>query len=222
VAETWFYHLATRSVDLATRLATTRTVVGLENVPSAGPVLLVANHIGLVDPALIGAVSPRPVHWMAKEELFRNPILRWVITQYHAFPVRRGEGDRQAYQTTVRLLRQGEIVGMFPEGTRSRDGALRRAHPGAAAIAARSGATVLPVAVWGTEQIFRWPRRSLRPAVHMVVGKPFSLSADVGGAKDELLAQHTEQIMQAIAQLLPAAYRGYYAGVPGDREPSLR
>jgi 1-acyl-sn-glycerol-3-phosphate acyltransferase len=222
MGETWFHHLSTRSVDLATRLVTKRTVVGLEYVPPTGPVLLVANHIGLVDPALIGAVSPRPVYFMAKEELFHNPIVKWIISQYHAFPVRRGEGDRQAYQTTVRLLRQGEVVGMFPEGTRSRDGVLRRAHPGAAAIAARSGAKVLPVAVWGTEQIFRWPRRVLRPEVHMVVGRPFTLAADGEGSKDEHLAQQTDQIMGAIASLLPEAYRGYYAGVAGDREASLR
>lgn len=221
MANSWFYGFACRGVDLITRVITNRHVVGLENVPSSGAVLLVSNHIGLVDPPLIGAMLPRVVHFMAKEELFHNPIVKWVVTNYHAFPVRRGEGDREAYQTTIRLLKKGEVVGIFPEGTRSRTGTLQYAHTGAAAIAARSGVVVLPVGVSGTEQIFRWPRRVLRPKVCLVVGKPFVIEKDEGGTKDEVLARQTERIMYAISSLLPEEYRGVY-GEAKPRQPIPR
>lgn len=217
----WFYHFASWGVDLVSRIITKRAVRGREFFPAEGPVLLVANHIGFVDPPLIGSLCPRPVHFMAKEELFRNPFVRWVVTNYGAFPVRRGEGDRHAYQTTLKLLRAGKVVGIFPEGTRSRTGALIPAHPGAAAIAIRAGVPIVPVGVWGTEQIFRWPKRALRPAVGVNFGKPFSLEAEPAGLKAEGLDRHTERIMLAIAELLPESYRGVYARA-GDREESLR
>ncbi|MHB9092833.1 MAG: lysophospholipid acyltransferase family protein [Chloroflexota bacterium] len=206
----WFYWLASTAMDLATRLICDRHVIGRENVPTEGPLLLVSNHLSLIDPPLLGAVFPRPIRFMAKEELFRVPFVKWIAKGYRAFPVRRGEADRQAFQTTLRLLRQGEVIGIFPEGTRSRGGGLRAAHPGAALIALRAGVPVVPVGIVGSEQVLHWPRRALRPRLEVHIGKPFTLASGQPGAAREALAGQTEALMCAIAALVPPGYRGIY------------
>ena len=193
----------------------------MANVPASGPVVLVANHLSLVDPAILGAVFQRPIRFMAKEEVFRTPFVSWLVRGFRAFPVRRGQADRQAMLITLRLLRQGEVVGIFPEGHRSHGDGLLPAHPGAALIALRAGAPVLPVGIAGTEQIFRWPRKCLRPAVTINVGKPFSLAASRDGSTREVLAGQADEIMRHVAELVPERYRGSY-GATGDEPASLR
>ncbi|MHB1132388.1 MAG: lysophospholipid acyltransferase family protein [Chloroflexota bacterium] len=207
----WVYWLISRMVYLLTSVIMRREVVGLANVPATGPLLLISNHLSLADPPVLGSMFPRPIRFMAKEELFRTPIVSWVVRGYLAFPVRRGEADRQALQTTLRLLQQGEVVGIFPEGTRSRDGQLHPAHPGAALMASRAGAPILPVAIHGSELMFRWPRSAWRPCVRIVVGKPFTLPAAERGAARLTFAKQTNFMMQRIAELLPEQYRGAYA-----------
>ncbi len=212
----WFYAFASAAVGLLARVICELTVEGRENVPARGPLILVSNHLSLADPPLLGAVFPRPIRFMAKEELFRTPILQWVVSGYRAFPVRRGEADRQALQTTLNLLKASEVVGVFPEGTRSRSDAMAQGQPGVALIALRSRAPIIPVAITGTEHIFRWPRRCLRPAVTVRIGQPFTLAHKEGANLRGALGQHTSDIMNHIAELLPASYRGVY-GSPGDR-----
>ena len=119
-------------------------------------------------------------------------MVQWIVKGYRAFPVRRGEADRQAFQTTLRLLRQGEVVGMFPEGTRSRGGGLRAAYPGAALLAMRAGVPIVPVGIVGSEQVLHWPRRALRPRLEVHIGEPFTLTASSQGAPREALASQTE------------------------------
>lgn len=215
----WFYWLASKAVDVVSAAICRRVVEGRENVPADGPLILVSNHLSLVDPPLLGAVFPRPIRFMAKEELFHAPIVQWVVAGYRAFPIRRGEADRQALQTTLRLLKQGEVVGIFPEGTRSRRGAMTAAHQGVALIALRSGAPLIPVGIAGTEQIFRCPRSSLRPAVVVRIGRPFHLEPTGNGTGREALAGHTDRIMREIAALVPPPYRGIYASVAGVAKP---
>lgn len=217
----WFYRFACAVVDLLTQIISKRIVVGRENVPAEGAVIMIANHLSLVDPPLLGSVFPRPVHFMAKEELFHTPVVSWIVKNYLAFPVRRGEADRQALQTTLRYLRNGEVVGIFPEGTRSHDARLHPAHPGAALIAARAGAQVVPVAVTGTHKIFAWPRNYLRPEVKVIIGRPFVLSADGQATRGEALDKLTTRMMNALAELLPDEYRGVYQD-SGDKAMTLR
>ncbi|MCL4466395.1 MAG: 1-acyl-sn-glycerol-3-phosphate acyltransferase [Chloroflexi bacterium] len=204
----WFYWLASRLVDMVAWVLCRREIVGVENVPLSGPVLVISNHLSLADPPLLGATFPRPIRFMAKEELFRPPVISWVVKGYRAYPVRRGEADRQAYQTTLRLLHSGEMVCMFPEGHRGHKGELLPGQPGAAVVAGRAAVPVLPVAVSGTEQLFHWPRTSLRPLVRIVIGRPFAIAPITRGAAKEELAKQTRYMMAKIAELLPPDYRG--------------
>ena len=170
-------------------------VGGRENVPERGPVLLCSNHISWWDPPLVGCGSPRRVYFMAKEELFSVPFLGRAIRALGAFPVRRGMADRSAVRSALEHLRAGRVVGMFPEGTRSRKGTLGRAEPGAALLALKSGATVVPVAIRGPYRVFR--------PVRITFGRPLAL-ADLQCSRPRSgdLARAGERIMEAIADLL--------------------
>ena len=130
-------------------------VTGRENFPKDGGILLCANHIHALDPPVVGITSPRPVHFMAKEELFEAPILKGLIPKLNAFPVKRGMSDRKAMRTGLSLLREGKVVGLFPEGTRSQDGKLQEGLAGAGFFALRGNADVMPCAVIGSYKPFR-------------------------------------------------------------------
>src|SRR3989337_956664 len=146
---------------------------------------------------------------MAKPEVFRYPIVGWVVREIGNFPVRRGESDRQALETALRVLEAGQPLGFFPEGTRSKTGALRRAKPGVAFLARRSGAPLVPVAITGSAAagVRIPPRRDML----VRVGRPFTL-ADLGppGMTDQALA---DAIMRRVADLLPDEMKGEYAPV---------
>ncbi len=136
-------------------------VYGVEQVPTSGPVIVVSNHGSHLDPPLISNALCRPVAYMAKAELFEVPVLKQAIRLYGAYPVKRGGADRGAIQATEAALRQGWAVGIFLNGTRTPDGRIPDPHLGAALISARTGIPLLPVALWGTYQI--WPKGQKAP-----------------------------------------------------------
>lgn len=193
------------------------STVGSRNMPRTGPVIVVANHLHNFDPVVISAALPRPVYYMAKRELFAHPAFNWLIRNFGAFPVNRGAPDRVALRQALALLNEGLVVGILPEGTRSLTGALTAGNPGVALIALQSGAPILPVGITGTESLpldakaeaTKRIRRG-RWQVRVVVGHPFTLPPRRPGEKQDLAAA-TDQIMLAIAALLPPAYRGVYA-----------
>ncbi len=186
-------------------------VEGVANVPRTGPVILAANHIHWTDIPLVALRIPRITHYMAKVELFGKPVLGGYIRKMGAFPVRRGEGDREAIRTAERLLAEGEVVAIFPEGHRSDHGPLIPAHPGAGYVALRSGVPIVPVAISGTRQIFKGLRYGpFRPTVTIRYGKPFTLGAG-GKVSKEALGPATDEIMRRIAAMLPPEQRGAYA-----------
>ncbi|HEY8394152.1 MAG TPA: lysophospholipid acyltransferase family protein [Thermaerobacter sp.] len=165
-------------------------VRGLEHVPKGGPLLVVANHFSWLDPPLVGTVLPRKVHFMAKQELFRYPLFGWLLKRVGAFPVRRGHPDRQALRHSLDLLRRGEVVGLFPEGTRNR-GSLGPFEPGAGLLAVKSGAPVLPVAIDGPYRIGR--------QVRVRIGPPLRWDQTDGERSIEAV---TDRMREAIAALL--------------------
>jgi len=139
--------------------------------PRTGPVIVVSNHVSDLDPLVVGTALRRRVRFMAKEELFRVPVLRAWVRACGAFPVRRGEADRGALRTALGILSDGGILVMFPEGTRGEGRALRPPEPGAAMLALRTGAAILPVALLGTDDVLpRGGSRLRRGTIRVRIG----------------------------------------------------
>lgn len=185
---------------------------GAERIPRTGAVLIVCNHLSLWDPPLVGsAAKPRRVYFMAKSELFRFKPFGWLIGRVGAFPVARGGVDRDAIRMAREILKRGDAMVMFPEGTRSLSGRLRPFFPGAGLMALEDGVTVIPAAVWGSQHRFG--------PVRVVFGGPVDFGDLPDGAKSERARLATTRIAQAVADLVPAA-----GGPPqrvADGEPSL-
>jgi 1-acyl-sn-glycerol-3-phosphate acyltransferase len=166
-------------------------IVGRENVPQEGGVLLCANHISLLDPMTIGIKLKRQVKYMAKAELFKVPVLGWLINQLGAFPVKRGGVSKESIKTALNTLRSGHVMGIFPEGTRNSDSGV--AKKGAASFALRSGAAVVPAAIIGSYKPFR--------RMTVVYGAPIDLSSFEGAGSDSLEAV-TDVIMGRIHEMI--------------------
>ncbi|MDY6029543.1 MAG: lysophospholipid acyltransferase family protein [Acidaminococcaceae bacterium] len=169
---------------------------GVENIPKEGPLVLASNHISLLDPPVIGTCANRKVHFMAKQELF-VPVLGYIYRLLGAFPVRRGGADRAAIKQGIDILQSGEVLAIFPEGTRSKTGKLGKAAPGALMMASKTGAAIVPSCVIGTDL-----KRSgkLWPKVTVRFGKPIYFPEGVPLTK-ELLSELTEEMMRRIAAL---------------------
>lgn len=185
-------------------------IEGRENVPATGGGVLACNHTLGADFLLLGYASPRQVYYMAKAEAFRiHPALSRLMLGAGVFPVERGKHDMAALETAVRLVQGGKVVGMFPEGTRSRNGLLQTGKTGAARIAMAAGAPVIPAAVLNAQGFMEgFTRLGPRPVAAVRFGTPL---VGYGDAEDtETVAQFTETIMLGIAALLPFEQRGVY------------
>ena len=175
------------------------------------PLIIVANHLNWSDPLFLCIVFPRYIAFMAKEELFRSPFLRFVLEHgLGAFPVHRGRFDRKALRKASAVLERGSAVGIFPEGSRSHDVQLQRGLPGAALVATHSGAQILPVGITGTKQLRGVGWLFHRPQVVINIGQPFKLPQSSKRAGSDRLASLADFIMERIAELLPEEYLGIY------------
>ena len=212
----WFYYVARLIVRVLFLLLTRCRVRGKENVPAQGPLVVVANHLNLVDPPLLGLSLGRRVMFMAKEELFRPRLMGYFMVGLGTFPVSRGKSGGQAVRQALGMLANGWALALFPEGMRSRRGQLRSAFPGAALIASRYGAPVLPVGITGTEKIKGVAWLFSRPEIRVNIGPPFYLPPINGKLTKQRLAELTDIIMGRITELLPLEYHGYYL----ERKPN--
>ncbi len=178
---------------------------GRYNVPRKGPYIIAANHLSWTDIPLVPAYVPGKVVYMAKEEAFQSK-LGWLVRFLGAFPVKRGEGDRQSLRTADEQLKQNKVLVIFPEGTRSRTQTLAKGHAGMGLIALRSGVPVVPVAIWGSEHALK----KFGTQITIVYGEPVVLKP--GGTKitREDVDRVTDEVMLRIAAMLPARYRGVY------------
>lgn len=194
-------------------LFTDMEVDGLEHVPGEGPVLLVCNHVNLMDPVVPIGVLKRRVSFMAKEEIFQWPIMGPWFKALDLVPVARGSiASRRAIQRAEELLARGWVVGVYPEGTRSRQPGMGPAFHGAALLAMRTGVPILPVAITGTHMVLpegkSWPQRN---PVAVRFGETFCVEKSTGKIDRQAMEDLTERIMRRIAALLPPEYRGVYA-----------
>ena len=189
-------------------LLTRWRVIGRENIPKEGPVLVISNHLSLADPPLLNLAIDRPVRYLAKKNLFRFQPFDSLFRGLGAFPIHRGRPDRKAFRQAEQVLAQGLTLVVFPEGTRSRNRQLRQAFPGPALIAARSGASILPVGITGTGKLEHGFGILTRPRVTVNIGRPFNLPPNTNKSdKTDLI----DYMMTRIAEVLPPEYRGIYA-----------
>jgi 1-acyl-sn-glycerol-3-phosphate acyltransferase len=197
-----------------TYLAGLFKVVGVENVPRSGPLIVCPNHSATLDPPLVPAFLPRGDTWsMAKSEYFKQPFSNWIFRAYNAFPVVRHTADRAA------LLKAGHALIIFPEGTRIESGLLGPPEPGAGFLAQKAACPVLPVGLTGTRECLpkgaRWPRRT---RVCITFGKPFVVLSKRADGTRVSHTEASEAIMLAIAELLPPEQRGLFSDVEGLRK----
>lgn len=186
------------------------TVTGLENFPKQGPALVVINHLGDADVVLVGAHTPVMFDGMGKIELNDHWLAGPIMRAYGIIWVHRGRPDRKALRAALDGLAEGRIVGIAPEGRQTVIGGLEDGNEGAAFLALKSGAPIVPVAMTGTENdnIYRHMKRFKRAPVTLSVGKPFFLREHAD--RQVMMREGTRQIMQSLAELLPEAYRGNY------------
>lgn len=148
---------------------------GIENFPEKGPVILASNHISFLDPMIIPTASHRRMHSMAKAELFKVPVLGWLMKLFLAFPVKRGSLDMAALKNSINVLKRGDALLLFPEGTRSLTGEIQEAKPGIGFIVYHSRVPVVPVLVEGTDKALPKGAWMPRPKkVKVIFGKPLS------------------------------------------------
>jgi len=194
-------------------------VEGMENVPRTGAMIVCPNHFGTLDPPMVPAFLPRGDTWnMAKSEYFKKAWMRWLFTAYHAFPVVRHTADRMALRRSFDLLKAGQVLIMYPEGTRVEAGVLSKPEPGAGFIAQKADCPVLPVAVTGTRECLPkgklWPRRV---PVTVRFGKPFMVRQRRASGDRVSHEEAADAIMLKIAELLPADKRGAYSDLDSLR-----
>ena len=182
-----------------------------ERVPTTGPVILVANHESLIDPWLLGLVTRRPIRYMAKAELFDYPVLRTIMRWFGTFPITRGIGDRTAVARAAELLEQGQVLGMFPQGT-CLPYRVRPWLRGAARLALSSGTTIVPVCIVGSERALRPAKFKIGlPRIRLLAAEPIEVAASrptVATAK-ALTARIEQAIEEARAPYGPPAHAWY-------------
>jgi 1-acyl-sn-glycerol-3-phosphate acyltransferase len=201
-------------------------VYGVERIPRSGAVLLVANHLGAIDPVAIALRIPRMVRILAKAEILTFPVLGGLARLGAVIPIRRGESDREALRTVVDQLWDGQAALVFPEGTFRRvpePAAMAAVKPGAAWLALRTGATVVPVGIWGTERVWHPSRGWMlwhRPHVYVVFGEPYLVKPRQGVPTKTAIAESAAEMARRIASLVPAEYRGYYGSGEAGGAPA--
>lgn len=202
-------------------------VHGADRCPRTGPVIIVANHLGLVDPVLIALDVPRHVRILAKAEIFQWFMLGGMARASGVVPVHRGASDREALRTLADLLAQGNCVELMPEGTYPKvplPPAMLPVKTGAAFLALRTGALVQPVGITGSERVWA-PKRGWklwhRPRVTVTFGQPYRPEAPTGVSSKLAYQAVAEDMAYRIAALLPPSYRGHYAAPAIAASPSL-
>jgi 1-acyl-sn-glycerol-3-phosphate acyltransferase len=211
-ARRFFRNFAHGLIKIVAKICLNISVEGMENFPTQGPVLVVINHLGDSDVLALISSLPTPPDALGKIELYELPILGKLIDWYGVIWLHRGRADTKALRAALDGFAEGRIIVIAPEGRYSVTGALEEASGGAAFLAYKSGAQILPIAVTGTENesVYGALKKFRRAQVGVKAGKMFKLAEQSGG-RQEAVAMGTDQIMQSLAELLPEKYRGAYS-----------
>ena len=205
------YSVVTSSIKGLTRLLCNVDDGQLVKVPEKGPLIVACNHINFMDaPLLYTHLQPRIVTGFAKAETWDNPALGLLFDLWGAIPIQRGEADAKAFRRGLEALQQGKILGVAPEGTRSRHGKLGNGLPGIVTLAYHSKAPILPLVFYGVEQLSNNLKELKRTDFHIRVGRLFTLIFPDGKMDRQLRKLMVDEIMYQMAVLLPEEYRGYY------------
>ena len=202
------------------QLLTHMEIEGLEEFPTKGGYLIAANHLSIIDPVVVFAYTKRKdiTALVAKKHL-KNPFFRMLVNTVGGIWLNREEADTHALRAAINYLQGGGIIGISPEGTRSRDSqALQPTKMGVAYLADKASVPIIPVAIMGTENTFSELVKFRRPHITVRFGKPFTLPAVTRNNRDLALRQNTDEIMCQIAAMLPPNYHGIYANHPRLQE----
>ncbi len=205
-----FYYFGNWCLRLVFRVILRVEMRGLENTPRAGALIVAISHSSFIDPLIAGAYLPRDLTPMAKIEAFSWPLIGLIIRLYGAFPVRRGEVDLSAFKNSLRVLQGGGALVIAPEGHRSETGKLQRGREGAIMLSLRTGAPILPVAVWGGKALWKNLARLRRTEIKFFVGQPV-IPTNPQPTRAQIAAM-SDGLMLRIAEMMPAELHGYYAG----------
>jgi len=192
------YFICKNACRIAAKILFRYETIGVGRTPSQGPFLLMSNHVSNADPILLGVTCPRNVRYMAKAELFRAPLLGRVMPHLRAFPIERGKGERKALKDAIKVVRGGDPLLIFPEGSRSPDGSLRPGSRLVAMVAAQANAPCLPAYIEGSYEA--WPKRHVLPRfgkVHIWYGEPFPLPEK---AEDMSTKEHYQRCADLIME----------------------
>jgi 1-acyl-sn-glycerol-3-phosphate acyltransferase len=195
----------------------------LPRVPKSGPLILVTNHINSLEvPLLFVHLLPRKLFGLAKIETWESKFIGWLFDLWDAIPVHRGTLDLDAFRACLVVLKEGNILAIAPEGTRSYDGQLQSAQPGVALIALHAAVPILPMAHWGGEAFSSNLKKLKRTDFHFRVGQPFFLDAHGEKVNGKIRQVMADEIMTQIASLMPTEYRGQYATCDPPPQKYLR
>jgi len=194
----------------------------LVRVPEHGPLILVTNHVNLLElPIIYSHLQPRRLHGLVLAARWKNPVLGWGLTACESIPLERGGINMDALNKAFELLKQKHVLIIAPEGTRSYHGRLQIGHPGIVPLALKSGAPLLPVGYYGGENYLQNMKHLKRTDFHLAVGKPFRLDANGAAVTREVRTHMVDEIMYQLASVLPEAYRGKYADMSKKTENYL-
>ncbi|MCL6472094.1 MAG: 1-acyl-sn-glycerol-3-phosphate acyltransferase [Firmicutes bacterium] len=199
-----FYGFVRTLLVIVVKLFYRYRIIGLENIPRKGPVIIAANHQSYLDPIMVAlAVKGRQVNFMGKASLFKIPVLGTIIKWLNTFPVKRGTADKAAIAHSLKLLNSGEVLLIFPEGTRIRNGSLGKPYPGVTAMALKTGAPIVPLGIIGTDKVVPNGSKVPRfPKITVRVGKPINVEKTLAKGRKEKEEELTLKMMEEISKLV--------------------
>ena len=187
----------------------------LAGVPAQGPLIIVMNHINILEiPLIYARLQPRPVHGLVLADHWKNPVVAWGLNACGSIPLQRGSGNLESIKKALDVLSAGEILLIMPEGTRSGNGQLQSASPGVVLLALKSKAPILLIVTHGGEKYKDNLKKLRRTDFYITLGKPFILKAGNEAVDSQARKKILDELMYQMAALLPPEYRGVYANLP--------